>query len=229
MNHRTVRGLILVGLILCGYATAGAQTRRDPEVERVLAQFVDEPTIWEVQRAAVNFYHVAPEKVESLRQRARNKNFLPTVSGWVQNSTGNMNGTLDDIIFRARIRDSGPKEITRQSSDYLGYNFSATWVFPQVIFNAEELDVLALIGIQDGVIREVTTDYYIRRRLQVSMLLNPGATVEARISDEMRLQELTGLLDGMTGGFLTRRINELRARRMAQQVPGGAPAQPADR
>jgi hypothetical protein len=72
------------------------------------------------------------------------------------------------------------------------------------VFNAEELDVMSLIGIQDGIQREVTTLYYVRRRLQIEQLLNPPTTTAARISAQLRLEELTGLLDAYTGGYFSK-------------------------
>lgn len=67
---------------------------------------------------------------------------------------------------------------------------------------------MSLLGIQDGIQREVTTLYYVRRRLQIEQLLNPPTTTAARISAQLRLEELTGLLDAYTGGFFSKKIGK---------------------
>ena len=49
--------------------------------------------------------------------------------------------------------------------------------------------------------------YYVRRRLQIEQLLNPPTSIQARISAQLRLEELTGLLDAYTGGFFSKSIH----------------------
>ena len=112
--------------------------------------------------------------------------------------------SVDDIIYRpvgiARFED--------QNGVYVGLSASLTWNLDRLVFNAEELDVMSLIGIQDGIQREVTTLYYVRRRLQIEQMLNPPTTVSARVAAELRLEELTGLLDAYTGGFFSRSLKK---------------------
>jgi hypothetical protein len=192
----------------CIVLTAATARAEDEEVERILARFKDEPAIREVQVAAIEYYNVSPDTIKSLRGKARHKALMPGVT--LGGSTYRLSSALsvDDIIYRpvgiARFED--------QNGVYLGANVSFTWNLDKLVFNAEELDVMSLIGIQDGIQREVTTLYYVRRRLQIESLLNPPTTASARIAAALRLEELTGLLDAYTGGFFSRSINRNRGK-----------------
>ena len=194
--------IILTALLGLTVALPASAQRRDPEVRRVLKKFKHEPSVRDVQRAAIKFYNVSPGKIESLLSKARNKAWLPGLSVGFANSLSSYNLAVDDIIFR----NSGIAKFEDQSADFLGFTASATWNLDKLIFNAEELDVLSLVGIQDAIQREVTTLYYVRRRLQIQNLLNPPKTLEARISAELRLEELTGLLDAYTGGYFSKKL-----------------------
>jgi hypothetical protein len=186
----------------------------DPEVDRIMARFQDEPTVREVQKAAIAYYNVSPETIQSLRSKARHKAILPGVSikgeTWKQTSSL----AIDNIIYRP----VGVAEFDDQNFGFYGASATLTWSLDKLVFNAEELDVMSLIGIQDGIQREVTTLYYVRRRLQIEQLLNPPTTTAARIAAELRLEELTGLLDAYTGGFFSRTM-----KRAKQGAPGGQP------
>lgn len=187
------------------------------EVDRVLARFDHEPTIREVQEAAIKYYKVDPETINSLRGRSRLKALVPGLTIGFTNSLSSFNNDVDDIIFRERgiaIRE-------RQTGDFLGVSASAAWQLDRLVFNVEELDVLSLIGIQDGIQREVTALYYVRRRLQIQLLLKPPSALEGRISARLRLEELTGLLDAYTGGFFSKRIGKAKK---AAVIPPGAGA-----
>jgi hypothetical protein len=194
-----MRGHILL-LAACVVLASTDARAEDDEVTRIMARFQHEPSIRDVQRAAIDYYNVSPDTIRSLRARARRKALLPGLS--VGGSTYRQSSALavDDIVYRpvgvARFED--------QNGVYLGLTATMTWNLDKLVFNAEELDVMSLIGIQDGIQREVTTLYYVRRRLQIEQLLNPPTTVAARIAAELRLEELTGLLDAYTGGFFSR-------------------------
>jgi hypothetical protein len=195
--------MLLLALVL-GLGAPPAFADDDDEVERILARFENEPTIRQVQVAAIEYYNVSPNTIKSLRSRARRKALMPGLS--IGGSTYRQNSALavDDIVYRpvgvARFED--------QNGVYLGLNASLSWSLDRLVFNAEELDVMSLIGIQDGIQREVTTLYYVRRRLQIELVLSPPTTVAARIAAELRLEELTGLLDAYTGGFFSKSMNK---------------------
>jgi hypothetical protein len=192
---------------------AAPQAHADDEVDEVLAKFDHEPKIRDVQIAAIKYYNVSPSKIASLRSRTRTKALIPGISVGFTNSLSSFNRAVDDIIFR----NVGIAKLEEQNADFMGFSASARWSLDRLVFNAEELDVMSLIGIQDGLQREVTALYYVRRRLQIELLLNPPKTLASRLSGRLRLEELTGLLDAYTGGYFSRQIaKNLKAKGMAR-------------
>jgi hypothetical protein len=181
---------------------ASPLARADDEVARIMAKFDNEPTVRQVQLAAIEYYNVSPDTIQSLRSRARRKALLPGLTVGASTYKQSSSLAVDDIVYRA----IGIARFEDQNGAYYGANTSLTWNLDRLVFNAEELDVMSLIGIQDGIQREVTTLYYVRRRLQIEQLLNPPTTTSARIASELRLEELTGLLDAYTGGYFSKSI-----------------------
>ena len=64
MTHRKL--ILLTMLLGLTMAVPASAQRRDPEVRRVLKKFQHEPSVRDVQRAAIKFYNVSPGKIESL-------------------------------------------------------------------------------------------------------------------------------------------------------------------
>ena len=193
--------LLLATCLVLASATARAE---DEEVARILARFDDEPTVRQVQLAAIAYYNVSPDIIDSLRSKARHKAMFPGLSIGGVTFRQSSSLAVDDIVYRpigiARFED--------QNQAFYGVSANMTWNLDKLVFNAEELDVMSLVGIQDGVQREVTTLYYVRRRLEVEQVLNPPTTTAARISAALRLEELTGLLDAYTGGFFSKSLHK---------------------
>lgn len=202
MLYKRVPRLLLVLAAVLAFAPSSAHA--DREVDEVLAKFDNEPKIREVQVAAIKYYNVSPSKIASLRSRTRSKALVPAISLGFANSLSSFNLSVDDIIFRNS--GNGIARFENQNADFLGFTASASWSLDRLVFNAEELDVMSLIGIQDGVQREVTALYYVRRRLQIELLLNPPTSLADRLSAKLRLEELTGLLDAYTGGYFSKQI-----------------------
>jgi hypothetical protein len=218
-RHSALHRYVATAAFFGGWLAAAAPLARaspsdDPRVDRILSQFDNEPGLRETQVAAIRYYNVSPDQIRLMRTRARAKAILPGISAGLANNTANNHRALDDIIFRAR----GIAQLEDQTSDYFGWNISASWSLDRLLFNAEELDVMSLIGIQDGIQREVTTLYYIRRRLQIEQILNPPQSLDAKLSNQLRLDELTGLLDAYTGGFFKRSIRP-RTTKVDLEVP----------
>ena len=66
---------ILAALSLA--AAAAPALADDAEVEKIMSQFDEEPTVRQVQVAAIEYYNVSPDTIKSLRARARRKALLP--------------------------------------------------------------------------------------------------------------------------------------------------------
>jgi len=193
----TSLSLLLLTLVP-GAAAAGPQLTE----AQILAKFSAEPTVQQVQEAAIRYYQVHPERIRSLRSNAQLKALVPTISGGFGTNLASEKRLMVDALYQSL----GFKEDEQVNRDYMGFSVSATWNLDRLVFNAEVLDVQSLIGILDGVVREVTTVYYIRRRLQIDTLLRPPTDLAEKISQKIRIEELTGLLDAMTGRFMTRSI-----------------------
>ncbi len=206
MEERMNRGPYCM-LIACGfllYAQSTLAQKPQYTEEQVLARFSHEPSVQQVQEAAIKYYQVHPDRIRSLLRDAQYKALMPSISGRFFNSIDSTYRKMQDGIY---IRAALPfKEDENVSGDSIGYSISATWDLDRLIFNAEVLDVQSLIGILDGVVREVTTVYYIRRRLQIDILLRPPADLASSISQRIRVEELTGLLDAMTGGYMSKQL-----------------------
>ena len=191
-------------LALLGALLAPTPAHAEPTEEQILAHFKSEPTVQQVQDAAIRYYQVHPDRIRSLRTNAQLKALVPTISGGFSNYLTTNKRKLADGLYLALPF----KEDEQVNGDSRGFSISATWSLDRLVFNAEVLDVQSLIGILDGVVREVTTVYYIRRRLQIDTLLRPPTDLASKISNNIRIEELTGLIDAMTGGFMSKEIKK---------------------
>ena len=207
MPSSYTRLLTALTVLLLG---SSAQAKEMTEDE-ILGKFAHEPPVQKVQDAAIRYYQVHPDRIRNLRRNAQLKALMPTVSGSFSNALASTKRRMDDGLF---IQAQLPfKENELVNADEMGFSVSATWNLDRLIFNAEVLDVQSLIGILDGVVREVTTIYYIRRRLQIDIMLRPPKDLASKISQRIRVEELTGLLDAMTGGFMTRNIGHKKGKK----------------
>ena len=184
---------------------------------QILAQFTHEPSVQQVQQKSIRYYQVHPDRISNLRLTARLKALMPSITGKFSNSVYHTNRGMVDALYRTL----GNKEDESIAGDSVGFSVSASWALDRLVFNAEVLDVQSLIGILDGVVREVTTVYYIRRRLQIDMVLRPPTDLASTISQRIRVEELTGLLDAMTGGYMTSYIKKHKAKAKKAALPHG--------
>ena len=194
--------VLVVAALGCFVRSAHAQ---QPWTEKtLLARFAHEPKVQQVQDAAIRYYMVHPNDIRTLRRNAKLKALVPTISGEFSNDLTTLKRNMTDGLYQSLPF----KEREQVNGDSLGWRIQASWSLDRLVFNAEVLDVQSLIGILDGVVREVTTIYYIRRRLQIDMVLRPPTDLATRISQRIRIEELTGLLDAMTGSFMTKSVRK---------------------
>jgi hypothetical protein len=207
---QTISRYICITLSLFSLCLLAQSARAEEQLteEAVLAKFKHEPKVQEVQEAAIRYYQVHPDRIRSLRQNAQLKALVPIISGSFSTGLDSSQRLMSDGLYPT-LRY---KEDEDGTGDYHRFSVMAIWNLDRLVFNAEVLDVQSLIGILDGVVREVTTVYYIRRRMQIDTLLRPPSDLASKISQNIRIEELTGLLDAMTGNFMSKSIAKGRAK-----------------
>jgi hypothetical protein len=196
----TAQGLYRAAIEPQAFGEAGS-----PTPQELLANFTYEPTIAQVQAAAIRYAEVHPDKIRRWRRQAALKALLPSV---------------DVGLDHDRSRDSHVDEgsfpnyqlISSQDRDS-SIDVSVTWDLSELIWNLDQtsIDVRSklMAQLRDDLVNEVTRTYFERRRLQVALLTAPAGDQQALLEKELRLQELTALIDGFTGGYFSRQTTIL--------------------
>ncbi len=189
----------------------------EPSMDDIMGQFSHEPGIEAVQKAAVDYAEIDPMRFRSWRQHVKNKALLPDS---LQMTVGH--DTNDDtdysrsktISLTGGTATIGPDDETwGHDTNYdWDYELRMRWNIQDYLFNSDMLRVSSetksQIGFRQDILNEVTKLYFDRRRLQVEAVLDGKADIQSRVKRELRLQELTAALDGLTGGFFSREIQK---------------------
>ena len=165
-----------------------------------------EPSINELQEAAIRYAQVEPEKIKTWRDKAARKALLPQVSIGVDRNTtdlwhwegGSTTKPDDDALQRGR--------------DSVDWDITLSWDLGELIWNPDQtsIDVRSrlMVELRDDILDQVTKIYF--ERLRVKMELN-NLIIEdrkKRFEKELRLQELTAMLDALTGGFFSTKLRD---------------------
>ncbi|OGX24523.1 MAG: hypothetical protein A3J51_03280 [Omnitrophica WOR_2 bacterium RIFCSPHIGHO2_02_FULL_45_21] len=152
-----------------------------------------EPAIDEIQKEAIKYGEVYPEKIARWRKQARLKALMPELSlDYDKTVTTALGATYDRVQV-------GPRD----------WGLSLKWDLGDLIFSTEQtsIDVRSrlMVQLRDDILNEVTRLYFERKRLQLELSQNILQTKTIK-EKELRLEELTALIDGLTNGYLSRRL-----------------------
>jgi hypothetical protein len=194
---------------LAAVAPAQETPKLRPEIQQALKQLKKvEPSIREVQKAALEFFKIDFDTVQSMRSRAGWKSLLPTVGGKYRRNDTEVDLGKWDYMQYGNLK---------AGRDFAGlfvneFEVSGSWDLSRLVFNPEVLDVASLVVLQEAILKEVTRIYFTRRRLQVDLLLTPPTDEATRLSKELRVEELTATLDAMTGGVFSTTMEKRAAK-----------------
>lgn len=168
-------------------------------------RFENEPTVKQVQKAALEFFQVHPEVVRSYRTRAFVKALVPDLEVGFNAERGDSNRNMQDAIYANAF---AWKENEDNKHTTMSLNVRAHWALDRLVFNAEVLDVTSLVGVQEGLLREITSLYFTRRRLMTFLTLSPPQDIGEKITERIRLEEITANIDALTGGFFGEKLEK---------------------
>jgi len=164
----------------------------------------DEPGIKEVQRQAVRYAEVEPEKIINWRKQAQKKAILPKVSMGLARDTGDLwhwesgssNNESDDILRRGR--------------DSLDWDVTLSWDLSELIWNSDQTSIdtrsRLMVQLRDDILDEVNKLYFERIRVKMDLDNIQIEDRKRRFEKELRIRELTASLDALTGGYFSSRI-----------------------
>ena len=179
-----------------------------PKPEEILERFKNDPTITDIQNAAIVYAEVYPGKIEAWRKAAAQRAFLPTLS-----VGGKMSQDQRIDIDRGGTGDPdkfilGPQE---QNADW---SATLNWNLGDLIWNNDQTSIdtrsRLMVELRNDVLNEVTHLYYERRRLEVEMALASTRDLSVEIEKKLRLEELTAGIDALTGGFLSKKLTVIK-------------------
>lgn len=178
--------------------------------------FEEEPTIQEVHQMAIDYAEVSPEKIKKWREQAFKKAWLPDLS---VSSSWDKNRTTNDSIWGSYTGGGqsykGPDDHTYYRNK--GTDVSLHWDLGDIIWSSDQTSIDSrsklMVELRGSILDQVTRIYFERRRLQLEGLsLSKGESVPIEL--DLRIQELTALIDSLTGGKFSREI-EMRKKNTA--------------
>jgi len=140
------------------------------------------PTIREVQEAAIKYANVSPDMVKTWMRRAKYKALFPKFSI-------NFNKTIEYSVTKGYA--IGPNY----------WSLSLNWDFGGLLYtdDMEGIDTRSrlITNLRNEIIQDVTRLYFERKAL----LAEPE-------KNKLKIEELSSLLDGYTGGYFTKNLTK---------------------
>ena len=186
------------------------------DVESIMAQFKNEPTIEATQQAAMDYAGLSSDRLEGMYRRSGASRALPKILSY-------------EWTYRDQNRDQPQVQTTyagnndqawtqlktteyEQNTDYMQHKVKAQWDLSGLVYNSEQLRVVSQMNsaakTRDSVLRNVTKVYYQRRKAQIDMITNPPKDVTAMLNAELKIQEFTAELDAVTGGWFSKNLHK---------------------
>lgn len=173
--------------------------------------FDGEPAIGEVQRLAVDYAEVHPQKIAQWRVLARRRAWLPELDVGFD---GGRDWSSSDSIYGTTTGGGahyvGPDDKTR--GEDFGWDVTLSWNLADLIWSTEQTTIDSrsklMVELREDVLDQVTRIYFERRRNQIELLRGGVLDPALRMDKELRVAELTALLDAFTGGEFSRRIQK---------------------
>lgn len=157
-----------------------------------------EPTVRKVQQDVIRYNDLQNSKIKRWHTESRLKSLLPDISFGRDESRSNSidldRGTTSD----ADVYITGPP------SEDFNWDLNVGWNLGDLVYSSDQTSIdnrgKLMVDLRHDLLGEATRIYYERRRLQMETFFSPAESEQFHYERLMRLDELTALLDGMTGG-----------------------------
>ncbi|MEI7750611.1 MAG: hypothetical protein WCJ71_00855 [Candidatus Omnitrophota bacterium] len=160
-----------------------------------------EPSAREIHKRVIQYADVSNGKIKRWHAESRLAGFLPTFS---------FGKSLDR---NASVSTYSGKFITGPEDVSKGWDGDVSWDLGDMIFSSSQTSIDSrekmMVELRNDLLSEATRIYYERRRLQIDLVFMPPVSEQEHLENLLRMDELTSLLDGMTDGFLSKKLEAI--------------------
>ena len=160
-----------------------------------------EPSAREVHQRVIQYADVANTKIKRWHVLSRAAGVLPSFSFG------------KDLDRSASVSTYSGKFITGPEDVSKGWDADVSWDLGDMIYSSDQTSIDSreklMVELRNDLLSEATRIYYERRRLQIDLVFTPPVLEQEHLENLLRLDELTALLDGMTDGFFTKRLERI--------------------
>ena len=186
------------------------------DVESIMAQFKNEPTIEATQQAAIEYAGLSSDRLEGMYTRSGASRALPKILSYEWTYRDQDRDQPQVVTTYANNNDQAWTQLKtteyEQNTDYMQHKVKAQWDLSGLIYNSDQIRVVSQMSsaskARDSLLKNVTKAYFQRRKAQIEMITNPPKDVTSMLNAELSLQELTAELDYMTGGWFSKNIKK---------------------
>jgi len=193
---RLCSGLICFLFFLGSAQAEGFKKEQDKVLEQIMRKL---PSINEVQQSALDYNEIGPEKIIKWRKSLKYRALMPTVS---LDYDKTIYGTAGGATYDGRCY-VGPYD----------WGISVSWDLANMVWNSyeDDIDTRSRLNTQ---MRKYTMDkvneaFFELVKLYLEQKSLPREKQEEKIAKELRIKELSAVLDAYTGGYFSRRAAEL--------------------
>lgn len=168
------------------------------------AALTREPTVREVVAAALDEANVSAARVAASLRRSRRRGWLPQLHliGLFQQRSTAASYSMDDGLYASAL-PFRERSVTQQERLGVYAGAMASFDLRALISEAHEQRALDAVTYRHRLVQKVCALYFARRRLQ-SRLCSEQLAPAAEVRVVLEVRELTAVLDGLSGGALSR-------------------------
>ena len=166
-----------------------------------------EPSARETHKHVIQYANVTNGKIKRWHAESRLAGFLPTFS-----FGKNLDRNTSVSTYSGKFI-TGPEDVSK------GWDAGVDWDLGNVIYSSDQTSIDSreklMVELRNDLLSEATRIYYERRRLQIDLVFMPPVSEQEHLENLLRVDELTALLDGMTNGFFSKRLERIYEERPA--------------
>ncbi len=207
--HLALNGA-LPSLISANQAPA-VRTQSAVDFQDIQGLFEGEPSIGEVHHFAIEYAEVGPEKIAQWRRLAQKRAWLPDLDIGVDSASDwSRSSSIWGSYTSGGQHYVGPDDKAR-GGDF-GWDVALSWDLSDIVYSSEQTTIDSrsklMVELREDILDQVTRLYFERRRVQAELAAAAAIEPWMKMDKELRVAELTALLDAFTGGRFSRGIRK---------------------